>query len=611
MHLESTLANALAWLRSRWPELALFALGTLLRLSMAWSYEAGWAYDADGHWAVLEWIREHHAVPSPEAVLHSFHPPLYYVAGAWLVEHGVSRAHLVWVSILCGVLRLGLLWLWLELFLPASRRARLAALALAAVLASSVHPDGMVYSEALSGLWVALGMLLVPLAFQRAPRARWRWAASLGLVLGLALLTKISGFVLLVTVGLAALIELVSSGRPWRRRLLDAAAWASTLLVCLAVCGWYFGRNVRDYGRPFVTSFDLPSQHGLVAPVDDVPALHRRSLGYFVSWDPAVNLWPFGPAGLRPYPSFFPVMIASTFTDYYNFSFSGIDAAEPSPMKDALENRPVSIELLSLARGAVLGGMAIFVATVAAWLIAARRLLQDKDFGRLALVLVPALGLAAALHFATLHPVDDYGVVKGVYLQFAAPPLYALFGLAVDWLSQRRARLTGLAVLGVAFWLVAGYTSWCRLRVPLLPTQLFADRHPPRNLALAATATASSTQRTRAQGAIDGIRYGQLGFRSRSEPSPWFLLDLGQPKTIERLVIYAGHVCCQEQALPLVLESSDDGVDFQPVATRQRRFTQFQPWRVRTPQLTARFVRLRAVNPTELTLAEVEVYERP
>jgi 4-amino-4-deoxy-L-arabinose transferase-like glycosyltransferase len=603
----------LAWLRARWPELALFLLGALLRLSMAWSYDATWSYDSDGHWAVLEWIREHHAVPSPEAVLHAFHPPFYYATGAWLVDHGVSRAGMVWVSILCGILRLGLIWAGLELFLRESRRARLAALALAAVLAASVHPDGMVYSEAMSGMWVALGMLLVPLAFRRPPRTRWRLAAALGLVLGVALLTKISGLVLLLAVGVAALLELLGSEQAWRRRALDAAAWVGTLVLCLAVCGWYFGRNVRDYGRPFVTSFDLPSQHWLVAPQDDVPALHRRSLGYFLSWDPAIHRWPFSPAGLRPYPSFFPVAIASTFTDYYNFSFSGIDPSEPSPMKDWLENRPVTPELLSFSRGAVLGGVAIFAATAAAWILAARRTLRARDFGRLALLLVPALMLAAALHFATLNPVDHYGVVKGVYLQFAAPPLYAVFGLAVEWLWQRRVRWAGLAVLGVAFWLVASYTLWCRLRVPLVPTQLFADRPTVGNLALAATVTASSEYRSSAQGAIDGTRYGQLGFRSRPEPEPWLLLDLGEPQAIERVVAYGRGDCCFDQALPLALEASDDGVNFTPVSTRERVFTLWHPWSVRTPQLTTRFLRLHTLRlgGGELVLPEVEVYGRP
>jgi hypothetical protein len=62
---------------------------------------------------------------------------------------------------------------------------------------------------------------------------------------------------------------------------------------------------------------------------------------------------------------------------------------------------------------------------------------------------VPVLAIAGQLHFAISFPVDKTGPVKGYYVQFAAPALYALFGLAVEWLL-RRPRLRLLALLPVA-----------------------------------------------------------------------------------------------------------------------------------------------------------------
>jgi hypothetical protein len=466
---DSTFLRLSSWLGSRRLELAVFLLGVLLRCSMAWSYDQAWTYDADGHWAVVEWILAHHEVPPVEAVLHAFHPPLYYSLAALLVEHGVSRADLVWVSIACGTLRLALIWTALELYVR-TRIARVAALALAAVLASSVHLDGMVYPEALSGLWLAAAMLFVPLAFHGQVRTRWRLAGVIGLLLGLAMLTKISGLVVIAAIGAAALIELLLSRRTLSARVADALHWLAMLAIVVAISGWYFARNVRDYGRPFVTSFDLPSQHQWIVPFDDVPMLDRRSAGFFLSWDPAINVWPYYPAGIKPYPRFFPLAIASTFIDYWNFSFSGLDPMTArTPMRDWSQNRPISPPLLRASRYAVAGGMVIFVATVAAWCAALRACLRRRDFGGLALLFVPALTLLTALQFATVHPVDHYGVVKGVYMQFGAPPMYALFGLAVGWSAAERRRWPLLGLLCLAFWLVATYTLWCRLRVPLLP----------------------------------------------------------------------------------------------------------------------------------------------
>jgi F5/8 type C domain len=607
MDLRSTTSAGWTWLRSRTWELALFLLGVLLRVSMTWSYDAKWSYDADGHWWVIEWMLAHHRVPPPDAVLHAFHPPLWYALAAWLIAHGVSRADLVWISIACGTVRLAVIWAGLELYLPGARLARLAALALAAVLAASVHPDGMIYTEAMSCMWISLVLLLVPRAFQRPPRTRWRHTGLIGLLLGLSMLTKISGAVVIISISAAALLEFVFSARPWKRRAADLVSWAAMLAACLAVCGWYFARNVRDYGRPFVTSFDF-SLHRLIAPYDEVPGLDRRTVGYFVGWDPAVQVWPFFPAGIQPYPRFFPVAIASTFTDYWNFSFSGLDPAIATGMKEEANARPVSKELLSVARGAVLGGLAIFASVVIAWALAVRALFRQRDFGILAVTLVPAFTLAAALQFAALYPLDKYGVVKGIYMQFGSAPLYALFGLAVAWARGHRLRWPLFAALGLALWLVTAYTVWCRLRVPLVPLSGANDA----NLALHGSASASSrAYETSAAGAIDGIRYGQLGFHSEAEASPWFTLDLGQPHRIERVEVYGRGDCCFDQSVPLALEISENGTEFTAIATRQKAFSQYRPWVVRPQPPTARFLRLRTLRQSHLVLGEVEVYGQP
>jgi hypothetical protein len=239
------------------------------------------------------------------------------------------------------------------------------------------------------------------------------------------------------------------------------------LAVVVAVCGWYFLRNVRDYGRPFVTTFDLKSQHWLVRPYDDVPVTDRRTLGFVVGWSQAIYSWPFWPAAVGEHPRFFPVAMASTFVDYWNFSFSGIDAAGRSPIFAG--SRPMSPQVLAAARYAMLGGTVIMLASAAAWFVAMRRSLLRKNFGAVSVLLVPLFTVLAALHFAISYPIDSYGVTKGVYMQFGAAPMYVLFGLAVDWARRRVPRWPLLALLLASLWCVATYSFYCRLRFPLLP----------------------------------------------------------------------------------------------------------------------------------------------
>jgi len=458
------LPNWLSWLRTRIPECALLVLGLCLRLTMRWRYHPDWGFDAGGHFLYIDWIREHHAVPAPDAFFHAFHPPLFYVVAAAIA--GPSRSAAVWISIVLGTLRLGIIWAGLEIYLSRQRWARLPALALAAVLPASVHIDGLVYGESMSGFLVATAMLLTLLAFRQPPRARWWFTSLLGVVLGLALLTKISGVVVLLGIGAAAGLEFLFS-RPvgWSRGQL-LLPWSSTLVICLALCGWYFVPIVRTYHKPFLTSFDL-LQKEAVAESNKTPYLDRRSLGFVFGWDRTIYDFPYWPSAAEPHPRFFPIAVVSTFVDYYNFSYSGLNPDAPSAL--AVNTRPLTPRLVNLSRLSAVGGTFIALGVSVAFVACLYRGLRGRRWGIVALLLATGLAVLAALHFAIQYPTDGNGVIKGNYLVFAAPPLYALFGVAVAWAQRKRLRWILLAGFLASLWMVASYTLHCRARLFLLP----------------------------------------------------------------------------------------------------------------------------------------------
>ena len=459
-----TVKRVWSWLSRRKIESAIFLLGILLRLSMVWNYHFAWNYDSDAHWEVVRWIVDHGMLPNVESTFESFHPPLYYAIAAWLVQHGASRPSLVGLSIACGVVRLATIWDGLELYLVRSRCARIMALALAAVVSASVHLDGMIYTEAMSCMLLALVMLLVPLAFRRGGRFRWPLTLGIGLILGLAMLTKVSGVAIVGAVGVAIAAELVFKRRSLRARVGDLVPWLGMMAVLLGICGWYYGRNLRQYGTPFVTSFSLPSQHWLVADTDRNLFSDRRTLGFLFSWSDTIYKSPYRPAGLSGRPRFFPVAIASSVVDYWRFGFSGYE--HPTRPQDG--GKPIA-EVRNVSRLAVIGGTGIFLAAVAAWFACLVWVLRYRDFGRLALLMVPLFMLLATLHFVIACPVDDYGVIKGVYMTFGAPPIYALFGVAAGWAQRKPIRWPLLGACGIALWFVAAYTVECRLGIKIWP----------------------------------------------------------------------------------------------------------------------------------------------
>lgn len=461
------LRSVVRWLGGRKLELGIFLLGVALRVSMRFSYEPTAAYDFPWHWELVEWMIQHRRVAPADAMLQAQHPPLFYTVAALLFSSGVSLANMAWLPVTCGVLRLGLTWAAIELYLPHSRWARAAALALAAVMAAAVHVDGMIYPEAVNCLWASLAVLLAPLAFRSPLRKRLRMAVLLGVVLGVELLTKVSGLTIVAALCLVAGLELLFSKAALAQRWRAAACCVAMVCACLAVCGWYYARNVADFGRPFVTSFDLPSQRHMVEASNRIPYLHRRTVGYFVGWEPAIFSFPFGHAATGAHPTLFPAAVASAFVDYWNYGFSQVSPLGKSGIWHPAASTPPRV--LRAAQLAVAGGTVIFLATVIAWLAVSRRLWQRRDWGRMSLVAIPLVSLGAAMHFATTYPVDVFGVIKSVYLQYGAGPLCGLYGVSVAWSRERLSRWPLLVLLLGALWMVATYTLYCRFRIRILP----------------------------------------------------------------------------------------------------------------------------------------------
>jgi hypothetical protein len=456
---KNRLKRALRFLSTHRPELAVFLLGVVLRLSMSWNFHPLWSYDTDFHWAVVTWVAEHREIPAPETLFEAFHPPLYYVLAAALTKLGVNRAGMAWLSIVPSILELAVIWAGLELYVTRSRVARVSALALAAVTSALIHLGGMVYPESLNCFLNAVILLVVPLVFRRQGADRWLPAMLVGVLFGLAMLTKISGAATILAVGVGVLLEFAFSRRPFARRASNALAWLASIVVCVAVSGWYFGRNVREYGTPFVTSFTLPSQEWLVATAEQKPLVDRRPLGFLFGWDRSLYVHPFRLPETGTHERLFPVAIASTFIDFWGYGYAGFD----HPYARRRGGMREQYETLGIARGAMAGGTVVFFAAALAWVAAARRTLRFRDFGRLTVILAPLSMLVATIQFATAYPVDLYGVVKGIYMSFGAPPLYAAFGIATGWAARSPRRLPVLVLLMASLVAIAIYSIDCRL----------------------------------------------------------------------------------------------------------------------------------------------------
>lgn len=95
-------------------------------------------------------------------------------------------------------------------------------------------------------------------------------------------------------------------------------------------------------------------------------------------------------------------------------------------------------------------------------------------------------------------------------------------------------------------------------------------------------------------------------FHTVEEREPWMRIDLGRVRRITSVEIENRERCCQDRAVPLVIEVSDDARRYRTVA---RRREVFDTWEAELEGVSARYVRLRVEGrATYFHLAGVRVF---
>jgi hypothetical protein len=447
------------WCTANPIELLLLGVGIALRVAMLRTHPPKSGYDYVEHQATIEWWKEHFRLPPLLLSRGAYHPQLYYLLAGLVRRAGGGWRAVQAISVWCGCLRLGLIAFAGWRYLP-SRAARIFLVALAAVMPASVQMDGMVTQEALNNL-LATGFVVLLMETCRAPSARRRsWSIALGLVVGLSLLVKVSGFVLLAVLIVAPAIELAqSAGLALGERRARLRSWALALSVAVVTCAGQYIHNRVVYGKAVLDGwYQRPTADTEEVGAKRIPMLDRRTSGYFLDFSSDIFQFPYYPSGLHPKPRFWPVLIASSFCDYYNYRFGpAVDAGSPL----IANTRKVGERATQLARASIVGGTVLSIVCAIAWIASFVRLVLRREVARPLALLIPAVGLAGQMFFATQFPYDFEGVVKGVYFHFATLPLYALLGCVFAWLAGSRVLRIAAAGLALAIVPIATYSTYC------------------------------------------------------------------------------------------------------------------------------------------------------
>jgi len=93
-------------------------------------------------------------------------------------------------------------------------------------------------------------------------------------------------------------------------------------------------------------------------------------------------------------------------------------------------------------------------------------------------------------------------------------------------------------------------------------------------------------------------------FHTYQEDSPFVLFDLGKEKTLSSVVIENRLDCCNDRAVPLLIEVSSDNRRWKKVKRRDAVFT---TWKAKFPAVRARYVKIRVQGPGILHLSRVRL----
>jgi tetratricopeptide (TPR) repeat protein len=394
-------------------------------------------FDAPAHLDYARFILERGALPFADDGWQMFQPPLYYLLlAAGLAAGGVSptgpdAAVVVrGLGLVIGLAHLALLGACMRLIFPQQPRRQIAGLLVGGFLPCMLYLHQYPANEPLVAMLSTAG-ILAALRLLRQDEPGWVGHGALGVVLGLALLAKVSALLLLPPILGALAVRALVGDRAWRTRRLAAAA--VSVATGVATCGWYYVRVWQRFGTPFVGGWDA-----------------RRGLGWWS--DP----------GYRTLDDF--LRFGRAFTAPLFAGFNGIwDGLYVTLWGDGLLSSGGGVALIppwwspALMSAALLLAAVPAAAVLAGAIAAFARWIRRPDATTGILVWLAFLVLLAILSMAVAVP--TIAADKASYGLLALVPLCAFAGHALGVAAGGRWRRLVLAS-ALGLWALASFATY-------------------------------------------------------------------------------------------------------------------------------------------------------
>lgn len=413
-------------LRSNRALLAICAFTVVVGIVNVARYPPGLGYDAKDHMAYADGL-----VPGghlPHGIGEYYTPPGYYaVAGSldWIARKlGVGidasyRAGMA-VNVLFLLATVILIYLTARELWPGRERIALGAAAFAALLPLDVRTAAMFHPETMSLAFATLALWLCARTFRNP-----RYAIALGIALGLGQLARAAALWTVAVVLIALVV-----GRRWR------ALVPVVVLAALIPLPWYVHQYDTYGGDPAFPRPPTPlARAGKIESGKPKPIWDRQPWQFYIDPGvPKVITAPYLPSfGSSSSGLAIPITYSELWGDYEGvWDWQGKQLIESDGRK--VETEPTGYEKTKLTVQFFVGLLPTLLA-IAGWLMLLRSSIRRP--ARLAVALLPLVGLAGYLYFTVSYPTPGGDVLKATYMLSALGGWAIGFGYALDRLRGR------------------------------------------------------------------------------------------------------------------------------------------------------------------------------
>jgi hypothetical protein len=411
----------------------------LLAVNNIWKIPLMFGFDINEHTDYIRYVAENRSLPLASDGWQMFQSPFYYIVSAFvyqplagLFDTATVLRLLRIIPLACGIAQVEVSYRALKLCFPERGELQSLGTLIGGFLPMNLYMSQYAGNEPLAALLTAVTLLLAMQAIQQPAAARsLRWQIAIGVLLGLAMLTKATALLLVLPVAAALVFALRSSGRGFRT---IATSCSRVFVIAGLLAGWYYLRNWLHFDKPFIGGWD-PVRGSEFTWWQD-PSY--RTFGHFFN---------FGESLVRPIHSAFAGFWDSFYSTFWLDGYL-------SGMGKFKERPPWNYSLaLSVSWLALIPVAAMLAGVVRAWRHPDRTTRRLLQFAAATI----AIYLAAMLYLFLHLPVVS--TAKASYT-LGLIPCYAVLATAGLDVLMRGRLLRALFFAGIVCWAVFSYLAY-------------------------------------------------------------------------------------------------------------------------------------------------------